>query len=89
MEQCSRCKDFTFVSDPKCSCEEYKIIDEDGEEHEVWAVNDHSAAVKFAEWSNVEGDYHLMNETVEITVNGKAFNISAEPEIYYSAREAH
>ena len=64
-----------------------EIIDEDGEEYERCGINEHDVALKYAESSNVEGDYYLMNETVEITVNGKKFNISAEPDVYYSASE--
>lgn len=89
MEQCNRCKDFLYPTFNgavrECGCKSFTVIDEEGEEHTVFAYDAQSAALKYAEHSNIEGDYYLMNETAEITVNGKPFNISAEPDVYYSA----
>lgn len=88
MEQCSRCKEFMFRpfdGTPVCGCKEFKVIDENGEDFEVWSIDARSAALKFAEKSNVEGDFYLMNESVDIEVNGELFSISAEPDVYYSA----
>lgn len=91
MEQCSRCNELMFRSftgkSPKCGCKEFIIIDEDGEEWPTFAHCEHSAALKYAEKSNQDGDYYLMNETAQITVDGKSFSISAEPDVYYSASE--
>jgi len=89
MEWCDRCKEYRFLSfgnkDTECQCKEFTIIDEDGEEHTLYAIDDHSAALTYAEESNCSGDYYLMNETVRIEVDGNPFNISAEPDIHYSA----
>ena len=49
------------------------------------SLSEQDAAIKFAEISNIEGEYYLMNETVDITVNGNAYRIGAEPDINYSA----
>lgn len=43
--------------------------------------------LKYAEESKNNGDYYLMNKTVEITVNGKPFPVSAEPDVHYSAEK--
>jgi len=69
----------------QCLCKEFTIIDEGGEEHSIGAMNTEDAALKYAEKSNCEGDYYLMNESAEITVNDERFKISAEPDVYYSA----
>jgi len=87
MWKCEKCKEYRFSNVEKCHCQAFTIIDEDGEEHEIQAMDEEGAALKYAEWSNVEGDYYLMNETVEITVNNKKFRIGAEPDVYYSADE--
>ena len=85
MKLCDKCKDYTFAD--TCGCEPYTVIDEDGDDHEVYAIGEHSAALKYAEDSNTSGDYYLMDETIRITVNGTAYNISAEPDVHYSANE--
>ena len=89
MNKCSKCNEWrhdTFMGEPVvCQCKEFTVIDQDGDEYAVQAMNENGAALKFAEESNVEGDYYPMNESVQITVNGKGFSISAEPDVYYSA----
>lgn len=87
MYTCEDCGSLRF-NDKSCPCIAFTVIDEEGEDHTVFGVSKDDAATKFAEWSNVNGDYHLMNESVEITVDGEAFVISAEPEIHYSARKS-
>ena len=69
-----------------CRCREMVIADEEGEESSLFAKDEESAALKYAQKSNESGDYYLMNETVEITVNGKPFCIGAEPDVHYSAK---
>ncbi len=84
-EKCQRCNDYSF-NHLNCKCKPFDIIDEDGEEHEpVYALDEQDAAVKFAEMANIEGEYYLMNDTVEITVNGSVYRIGAEPDVNYSA----
>jgi len=70
-----------------CRCKVFIIIDADGEEHNIQSSDDRSAALKYAEKSNVENEYYLMDESIEITVNGKKFRISAEPDVHYSAED--
>ena len=84
---CKKCGDYRFDTVGKCHCKEFTVIDEDGEEYSVYGMTDEGAALKYAEESNVDGDYYLMNESVEVSVNGKVFNIGAEPDIHYWARE--
>ncbi len=90
MEWCKKCGDTMFIpfggKAEECDCREIFIIDEDGEEHSLYARHAEAAALKYAEESNTNGDYYLMNETVEITVDGKPFSIGAEPDVHYSAR---
>ena len=88
MSFCKNCGDYNLYSGTKnCGCKPFTIIDEDGEEYSQHGMDEQDAAVKFAKSYNEEGDYCLMNESMEITVNGKKFNISAEPDIYYGASE--
>ena len=86
MNRCDKCGEYNFMKRP-CQCEKFNVIDEDGEEHQVYAATEYFAALKYAEDSNCNGDYYLMNESVEITVNSTKFRISAEPDIHYSADE--
>jgi len=88
--RCPKCDDFKFSSDAKdqkCNCKSFNVVDEDGEEHEVYALYEEAAALKYAEESNVEGDYYLMNDSVDIIVDGNAYRISAEPDVHYSANK--
>ena len=85
---CKNCGDYRFDSVKKCHCKEFTVIDEDGEEHLVWGMTDEGAALKYAETSNVDGDYYLMNESAEVSVNGKSFKIGAEPDVHYWVKEA-
>ena len=88
MWTCNKCGDYRFNDVAKCHCHPFTIIDEDGEEHsDIYAMSAESAALKYAENSNVEGDYYLMDQSVTITVNEVKFEISAEPDIHYSATE--
>ena len=87
MWKCTKCNEYRFGNVIKCNCQPFTIIDEDGEEHEIYGISEEDAALKYAEESNVEGEYYLMNESVTIEVNSKKFVISAEPDIHYSARE--
>lgn len=87
---CKKCGELLFwkhgSNTSECNCQPFSIIDEDGEEHKIYARDDENAAMKYAEKSNENGDYYLMNTTVEIEVNGRRFRIGAERDVHYSAR---
>lgn len=89
MKQCERCKEWRSRrhDDTECECKEFTVIDEDGEEHTVFANEEYLAALRYAKTSNEDGDYYLMDSGVEIKVNSSAYVISAEPDIHYSARK--
>ena len=90
MKLCEKCKEYMYApfrdgDEYICQCKKFTILSEDGD-CEVWANDDELAALKYAETSNEDGDYYLMNESSDILVNGKSFRISAEPDIHYSAK---
>ncbi len=85
MFKCDRCNEYKFKD--SCDCELFIVIDDEGEEHDIYSHDEESAARKFAEWTNEYGDYHLMDNTMIISINDKKFNIGAEPDIYYFANE--
>ena len=85
--QCKKCREFNYKDTVECNCKLFIITDENGEEYKVYAFHAQGAALKYAEESNCGNDYYLMNESVEILVDGKTFNISAEPDVHYSAKE--
>ena len=87
MWECEKCKGYRMSSVTTCHCKQFTVTNEDGEDIEFYAMDEDGAALKYAEYTNIEGDYHLMNETVDILVNGKAFRVGAEPDIYYSSEE--
>ena len=89
MWKCKKCGEYKFPNKFSnvgvCHCKVFKIIDRDGDDHDVYAIDATGAALKFAEKSNENGDYYLMGESAVIDVDGRKFRISAEPDIYYSA----
>ena len=85
MALCKRCGEYQIYAD--CGCSEFSLITEEGEECTIFAIDEQAAALKYAQRSNENGDYYLMNDSVEIYVSGKKFMIGAEPDIHYSARE--
>lgn len=91
MYKCEKCGEYRFAmfggKPAVCNCKEFIVINEDGDEYPIRAMDEQGAALKYAEESNIEGDYYLMNESVVITINGKEFEISAEPDVHYSANE--
>lgn len=88
MTKCEKCGDYDMgLSYFKHHCELFNVINEDGEEYEIYSNDEEGAALKYAEESNVEGDYYLMNDSVEITVDGSKYEISAEPDVHYSANK--
>ena len=92
MWKCEKCGEYRFSDVKKCWCKEFTIFNEDEEEYgNLYAMDFHDAALKYAEKSNVESDYYLMENSVEIKVvdmdgTTQKFNIGAEPDVYYSAQ---
>ena len=87
MWKCDRCKEYKYDMVKVCNCQLFEIIDEEGDEYEVYAIDEEDAALKYAETSNCENGNYLMDDSVDITVNGKKFRISAEADIRYDADE--
>ena len=84
--RCPRCNDLVYGT-RQCQCEPFEIIDQDGDEHTVYAFDEWNAALAWAKDSNEGNDYYLMEQSVDITVNGTVFCVSAEPDIHYSANK--
>jgi len=87
MWRCDKCGKYRLDRVTKCHCKLFAIINEDGDEYERYAMDEEDAALEYAERSNCENDYYLMDDSVVITVNGKKFRISAEPDVLYDAEE--
>ena len=84
MERCEKCGDLLF-SWEKHSCEEYTIIDEDGEAGKVYGTNEEDAVERYAKALNEDyGDYCLMSNCMIVTVDGTRYRIGAEASIDYS-----
>ena len=83
LNTCSKCGKLLFSQNHHC--ELFKIIDEDGELWEIYAADELEAAEIYAEKTNINGDYWLMNEETNITVNGVKYCVGAEPDVYYTA----
>jgi len=87
MWKCKKCNEYRFNDTQVCSCKEFSIIDHEGDDFKIQAINEEDAAVKFAKQSNENNDYYLINSEAEIKVNEQEFLISAQPDVYYSARK--
>ena len=86
--KCDKCKEYNFISkDQKCNCKLFILIDEEDEKMEFYGSSEQEVALKYAERSNVDNDYYLMDNDAEIEVNGIRFSLSARPDIHYSANE--
>jgi len=86
MIYCEKCKEHKHTPGP-CLCEPFNITCEDGDDYTIYANSEWLAALQYAKESNECNDYYLMDESVEITVNGNKYNITATPDIHYSATE--
>jgi len=71
----------------ECNCKKFVIVDETGETYDVYAPTKECAALRYAEDSNRENDYYLMDSSVDILVEGTAYRIGAEPDVHYTANE--
>jgi len=87
MWKCEKCKEYRFNDAKECGCKEFIIKDDYGEEYEVQAMDEKGAALKYAQEFNVDSDYSLMNETKIISIGDVKYEISAEPDVYYSANK--
>lgn len=84
MWKCEKCKEYRYDTVKQCNCKSFTVVDEDGESQEIQAMDREGAALKFAEKTNTENEYWLMNETTDIFVDDKAFRVGAEPDVHYS-----
>jgi len=90
---CKECKDFHYDNEPHIP--EYFVRYEDYTGDDWTKVNSHShydAALKFAEDYNVNCDYVLMNDAIEVEVKDskgviEKYKVSAEASVDYSATE--
>lgn len=89
---CKECKTFHYSNEP-CS-PAYRVFHEDYLNEDgkiIHGVNHHDAAMKYAEEYNSNGDYLLMNESVNITVEKDGvsikFKISACQSVDYGAQQ--
>jgi len=87
MWTCEKCGTHYLDSATKCNCKKFCIVTEDGEQTIVFADDKESAALKFAEESNSDGEQYLIDSCEDILINGKAFRISAEIDINYSVEK--
>lgn len=91
MQTCKKCGGYRFNDTGVCNCQEFIVVDADGEEHKQHAVNEHDAAAKYAMHYNEDGDYALMGKSIVVEVRGpegsKFMRVSAEQDIHYSCDE--
>lgn len=85
MIYCEKCKKHKFVS--RCGCVGFSVVNEDGDEYEIYACSPQEAAENYAKQSNEENDYYLMESSVVVEVNGIQYEISAEASVNYFAAE--
>lgn len=86
MQKCPKCNEWNWPHRGGCGCKPFTVTHE-GDTQEVYAIDSHSAALKYAQDWNEDGDYALMNSTESIEINGKGYTISAEPDIHYLVTE--
>ena len=85
MSFCDKCGNYSL--DERCPCVSFTVINEDGEEHKIFALSAYNAAIKYAQKSNVDNDNYLVGSREVVTVNGKEYTIGAVKEIEYFASE--
>lgn len=86
LNQCGKCEDFHLTK--TCNCEQYIVVDEDGGEHPIYALDAEKAVEKFAEIHNKETEYSLLNSQVTVSVLGVNYYVSAYEDIVYSVNIA-
>jgi len=86
MWTCEKCGELKLPMTKVCHCQPFYIVSDEGES-KIYAGNEEQAALKYAEKYNENGDYSLMNETMDIEVDGVPYKIGAEPDIHYRANK--
>ena len=81
MNYCELCNEYTSLD--QCKCKPFTVITQEGDEEVYHAVAPELAAEKYAVDYNEDGDYELMNKSIEIEVDGKKYKVSAEASIDY------
>jgi hypothetical protein len=89
--RCSLCKEFHW-DNQKCNPIYYFKHEDWGDDfQEIRASSFEDAAEKFAIKYNTNGDYNLMDNTIEVIISDgkteKKFDVSAEPSINYHVKE--
>ena len=91
-KKCNKCHEWHWTNS-ECK-PEYLVYYEEymGDEPKIIRALDHeNAALGFAQYYNVENDYCLMGDTIEIKVEKdgiiKFFKVGAEPDVHYSSYE--
>ncbi len=84
MKKCERCHNYSSYD---CSCQMFEVEDEDGELYQIYACTEEGAGLAFAKKINENGDYILMDNEMEIKIDGNKYMISAEPDVHYSVWE--
>lgn len=91
MWTCKKCGGDRFSDTNACNCQEFVVVDVDGEEYRYHAQNEHEAATKYAKHYNEDGDYALIGESIVVEVRGPEgvthLRVSAEQDIHYSCSE--
>jgi len=83
IKTCKKCKKTMFNGDV-CNCKPFVIISELGDV-EQYGTDVDDVLEKFAEKHNQEGE--LMNDTMDVLVDGRAYRIGAEPSVNYIVTE--
>lgn len=95
---CEKCEDYKTLP---CNCITWLVcpLDEyfegmpDGDYLDVYSDFPEDAAEKYGKSYNEDGDYSLMNDSITLVVvhpitrEVKHYQVSAEPDIYYSTEE--
>lgn len=91
--KCEQCKEYHWNN---LSCNPmFKVYEPEtmGDSAKTVRASDHEdAAIEFAKWYNEDGDYELMNNTIDVEVEDESgkrikFTVGAEPDIHYSAKQ--
>ena len=90
--RCDTCGEYGWTDEHKCSPFFYFTHENWGDEpQKIMAKDFDQAAMRFAALYNEDGDYALMNDSIEVIISDggteKKYMVSAEPDIYYRADE--
>lgn len=82
MNRCKKCGGIIWNDVSICNCKKFLITDEEGDEYQIYAVDEEDAAIEYAE--NLRNPGYFMDNEVEILIDGKLFTINAEADIQYN-----